>query len=220
MKDVIYDGSIVDDVNLVNDTDDELTNIKRKKKRNWALVILGNIIGAIGGLVLGNEAFAAISFAIADGSFAFEAYKMHKQTSKRFDKKMTALDHLERLVYNLNSCRTNAKNLVSTVSYENITESVVVTEEEIVSEPTAENVLITSEDIREYVKVITSDLYFFDLNGQIKALREVKKIVNYESKRRARIKSISVQEFEEMDYPFFLPVKQVLRLTNNENQNK
>lgn len=224
MKDVIYDGSIVDDINLVNDTDCELTDMQKKKKRNWILVILGNIIGVIGGMILGNELFAAISFAIFDSSFAISAYKMHKQRNGRFNKKSMALDHLERLVYNLNNSRTNSKNLVSTISFEDIKESVIVKEEEIVSEPIIEHTLIdevTEEDIRDYVKVVTSDLYFFNIYGQVKALREVKKIANHQAKRHARIKSIQVQEFEENDYPSYLPVRQVLKLvnTNNENQN-
>ena len=120
MKDVIYDGSIVDDVNLVNDNDQELSDMSSKKKRNWVFVILGNIIGISAGMIFGSELFAAISFLIVDGSFAIGCYQLHKQNGARFNKKSMALDHLERFVYNLNSCRTSSKNLVNTVSYENI----------------------------------------------------------------------------------------------------
>ncbi|MCH5167635.1 MAG: hypothetical protein J1F35_07095 [Erysipelotrichales bacterium] len=217
MKDVDYRGSITEDIALTNDTDEYLRDIKKSKKINIALLICGGVISALLSVKFGYNIFTSFVAAFVGAGFAVNTLRIRAKEAVRKVKKQNAEANLQNLTYSLNNEKTNSKMLASSVSVDNLKNSVVVmTGGGEIPDMDDDLEEVSEQDIEEYANIIIRDIYFYDIHSSIKALREFKKIANFRSKKDSYVKSVKVQQLEPNDFPKELPVKQVLRLTNNE----
>ena len=215
MKDVYYNGSITDDIELVNNRDKELKNLKWKKWRNILLLTAANLLWAVLGTWLGSAIFMWCMIVASGMAYAASYSRIYNAITSREDKQYDVQDNIKELAYNLADDLTNSKDLTSNISYQNIKDAVVISDEEEYEKDYDEDEDISRKDFEEYLKIVTSDIYFFDSNSRIKALREVKKIAKRVKDKTPYTKEIKLSMFEEQDFPYSLPVKQVLRLKKN-----
>ncbi|MCH5167636.1 MAG: hypothetical protein J1F35_07100 [Erysipelotrichales bacterium] len=220
MKDVNYEGSITEDIALVNDTDNSLKEIKKSKSLNIIFFAGGSIISYIVSTTFGVSVITDILWSfIFFGSILLAIRTKVKNAFRKLAKEIAEL-HIKNFCFDLDNDKTNTKMLTETVSYENIKNATVVinsqSSEDAIMDKTFLGIMPNEEDFQEYIDIIISDIYFLDLNNRIRALREIKNIAKLNSKKEFGTENSKLQEFEPNDFPKELPVKQVLRLRNKE----
>ena len=222
MKDVYYDGSLKDDIELINNNDELYHKLSIREKMHAALwvVFLGIYVMAY---ALTKKFFPWLTFYIVANNHNSSKWRevddeKDKRKKKRRETEKKVKNFIEDLNPNLNE--TDGKKCHVTdgyVTYDILKDAVIVTSEEIKqAEEGYESFLYDydEEDFDEYVKVITSDMYFLDTRNKIRALRETKKIVKHSSKN-PKVKETKLELFEDKDFPSPLPVEKKLELKDN-----
>lgn len=218
MKKIKYNGSLTNDLDLINDRNQEPDNIGNFNlfiRTTWIILLAIIFLLALSGKL--NPALISSLVSSITAITLTSSTNRHLRNSKRF-KKMNAKTQLHSLLYELAKKQKDLdmeKHLDNIYRIDDIIEAVVV---EHSPENTTES--ITTEDIEDYIREVTSDIYIINNAAKLKVLREIKNVMTITGSKRAVTGSATLYELEEDEIPRKeeLPVKQVLRLRNESNE--
>lgn len=212
MKDVYYDGSLKDDLELINNEDELYHKLSLRKKIHAAIcvVCLGIYVTAY---ALTKKFFPWLSlYVVANNHNSSKWREVEEEQDKRKKKRKETKKKVKNFIEDLNPDlnETDEKKCHVTdgyATYDSLKDAIIVTSEEIKSAEEGYEYLLYDE----YIKVITSDIYFLDTKNKIRALRETKKIAHNTSKY-FKTTETKLELFEDKDFPSPLPVEKKLEL--------
>ena len=218
MKNVIYPGSLIEDIKLINEEEEPITKIQKRKTLAFMAIIFADVFLIVTGALFKNFQSACIAVVSFNNLYVVTSnFKQTKRSGKLVEQRF-ARKRILNLIENFQLESRISKDLPYNVSLEGLKDAVIVENEN--ESYNNEN----NEDIDEYIEVVTSDIYYLDLNNKIKALREIKEIANTEkqksifglkiksSKKSQYTKNISLQALDKEDLPDELPVSITLKL--------
>lgn len=209
MKEIKYVGSLTDDLDEINgrNKDNEITSTLFKVFKSISLIvvilfIISVITGGLNPVILSSLAssLTAITITRAARTNNFAARNL---------KRMQLKTQISSLAFEL-SKRADFKEEYYT---ENIEDAVIIKNDERSNDESE----IQESDIDDYIKEITSDIYFLNKRDKIKVLREIKSVFYSKDYERTISAATKLYELEENELPKQnkLPVKQVLKLRND-----
>lgn len=209
MKEIKYVGSLTDDLDEINgrNKDNEITSTLFKVFKSISLIvvilfIISVITGGLNPVILSSLAssLTAITITRAARTNNFAARNL---------KRMQLKTQISSLAFEL-SKRADFKEEYYT---ENIEDAVIIKNDERSNDESE----IHESDIDDYIKEITSDIYFLNKRDKIKVLREIKSVFYSKDYERTISAATKLYELEENELPKQnkLPVKQVLKLRND-----
>ncbi len=209
MKEIKYVGSLTDDLDEINgrNKDNEITSTLFKVFKSISLIvvilfIISVITGGLNPVILSSltSSLTAITITRAARTNIFAARNL---------KKMQLKTQISSLAFEL-SKRADFKEEYYT---ENIEDAVIIKNDERSNDESE----IHESDIDDYIKEITSDIYFLNKQDKIKVLREIKSVFYSKDYERTISAATKLYELEENELPKQnkLPVKQVLKLRND-----
>lgn len=209
MKEIKYVGSLTDDLDEINgrNKDNEITSTLFKVFKSISLIvvilfIISVITGGLNPVILSSltSSLTAITITRAARTNNFAARSL---------KRMQLKTQISSLAFEL-SKRADFKEEYYT---ENIEDAVIIKNDERSNDESE----IQESDIDDYIKEITSDIYFLNKRDKIKVLREIKSVFYSKDYERTISAATKLYELEENELPKQnkLPVKQVLKLRND-----
>ena len=213
MKRLNYNGSLADDIISAKKEGFLYENISRKQKKSLIILICADVLWLSIGLLIHN--FLPIASLFTSSAAIFTSYNTsirNKSLTEEFESNH-AKRNISKFASNLLDTQENQNDLTNCISEQNIIDAVVVTNSEKVEDHISPFAMIseaTGEDIKSYVEIVTSDIYLLDLNNQIRALKEIKKIIYPEDKKNRYVKEVTLDILEEQDLPKRLPIERVL----------
>lgn len=209
MKEIKYVGSLTDDLDEINgrNKDNEITSTLFKVFKSISLIvvilfIISVITGGLNPVILSSltSSLTAITITRAARTNNFAARNL---------KRMQLKTQISSLAFEL-SKRADFKEEYYT---ENIEDAVIIKNDERSNDESE----IQESDIDDYIKEITSDIYFLNKRDKIKVLREIKSVFYSKDYERTISAATKLYELEENELPKQnkLPVKQVLKLRND-----
>lgn len=209
MKEIKYVGSLTDDLDEINgrNKDNEITSTLFKVFKSISLIvvilfIISVITGGLNPVILSSltSSLTAITITRAARTNNFAARNL---------KRMQLKTQISSLAFEL-SKRADFKEEYYT---ENIEDAVIIKNDERSNDESE----IHESDIDDYIKEITSDIYFLNKRDKIKVLREIKSVFYSKDYERTISAATKLYELEENELPKQnkLPVKQVLKLRND-----
>lgn len=214
MKEIKYVGSLTDDLDEINgrNKDNEITSTLFKVFKSISLIvvilfIISVITGGLNPVILSSltSSLTAITITRAARTNNFAARNL---------KRMQLKTQISSLAFEL-SKRADFKEEYYT---ENIEDAVIIKNDERSNdESEIHESEIHESDIDDYIKEITSDIYFLSKHDKIKVLREIKSVFYSKDYERTISAATKLYELEENELPKQnkLPVKQVLKLRND-----
>lgn len=214
MKEIKYVGSLTDDLDEINgrNKDNEITSTLFKVFKSISLIvvilfIISVITGGLNPVILSSltSSLTAITITRAARTNNFAARNL---------KRMQLKTQISSLAFEL-SKRADFKEEYYT---ENIEDAVIIKNDERSNDESE----IQESDIDDYIKEITSDIYFLNKRDKIKVLREIKSVFYSKDYERTISAATKLYELEENELPKQnkLPVKQVLKLRNDKKWKK
>ncbi|MCH5167637.1 MAG: hypothetical protein J1F35_07105 [Erysipelotrichales bacterium] len=209
MKNIDYEGSLVDDIRVIQQQPDSYEDLEAKNKEGLIIVILVDLFWLIICFLARNIAtFASLVSATTVIYAVHNSSIMRKRTFKQTNR-MNIITKILQFVFRDKMKET--KELFDSLTYDSLENAVLIEVEK--TEPNKDpKEGITSRDLDDYIRCITTDIYYLDINNQIKALREVKNVMCIPNTEVSFTKDAKLFEFEEQDYPEKLPVEKVLEL--------
>lgn len=220
MAKIPYDGSLVDDINLVNQS--EKKSITDGGKTFIFILLCDIFLSALGTTIGLSIPISAGILAFCNSWLLTAARNWEKKITKFNESRREATNHIRDLIKTLSKTDEESINLVATVDYEDIKDAVVisdVTQEEIDDDM---KIFVKEELKSDFVDVVTSKIYYLNSENKINVLKEVKKTFeNYDHNAlikvigtrkpiHVKITTLELEEVKEEERN--LPVKVVLKL--------
>ncbi len=220
MKEIKYRGCLTDDLEEINDKSkdkDSLGLLYKLIIEIWVILIvlllLSGILGKFNPTVLSSFVSSITAITLTT------TVRRNNRTAKEI-RKMQTRDRVLSLVPEISEYK---RGLNDTVSFENVYKIDDVLNAVVVPMPSDEpkENEVSMSDISDFVEEITSNIYIVNKEAKIKALREIKEMITYGEDKKHITGTATLYELEDEEMPkkSELPVKQVLRL-RNENDEK
>ena len=216
MKKLDYEGSLIDDLNLINEKEPTDMDIAFKGILSYIALITVDVLWCLLFTLQGHPIIGYSLIGSSSSIFVNIKDSARKKENEKKDKKKDALKRIKKFFKTIfDSESTN--DLVNLDSYETLKDAIVVTDSQRVEQEDRRLERLYQDNLKKYYEVVISDIYYLDLDNQIKILREIKEIVLFESKKAksSYIKYSSLNILEEEDYPSELPVQKLLELNKN-----
>lgn len=220
MKEIKYRGCLTDDLEEINDKSkdkDSLGLLYKLIIEIWVILIvlllLSGILGKFNPTILSSFVSSITAITLTT------TVRRNNRTAKEI-RKMQTRDRVVSLVPEISEYK---RGLNDTVSFENVYKIDDVLNAVVVPTPSDEpkENEVSMSDISDFVEEITSDIYIVNKEAKIKVLREIKETITYGEDKKHITGTATLYELEDEEMPkkSELPVKQVLRL-RNENDEK
>ncbi|MCH5167634.1 MAG: hypothetical protein J1F35_07090 [Erysipelotrichales bacterium] len=218
MKNVDYDGSLKDDLELINNEDEEYSKLHKKHIFNIAVTFIPLFLITVLSFVVKKAWIIAVSMPSINNSYISRDEEIKKAKKERKERRKKAKKRVKEFIPELIETLEDNKKSSFSKTYDNIKDAVIIESTE-VKERQIEFATynFSDEDIDNYIKYIISDIYFLDAQDKIQVLRETKKVVKFTAYNDAYIKETKLDLFEDDDFPPQLPVEKMLVLRENED---
>ena len=209
MKKIKYNGSLTDDIRLINNHVDPNHVNHNKRKISLCLLIGFNALCLVTSLITGVFAYLGLTVSMSSLFFTLYTNSRIRFNSNIVSDRFYAMSRICELVLNFKDENGNIILPLEQVTYETMLNAVIVPQEE-KEEDNNESSL--DVDFEIFYQIITNDIYFLDSSNKIRALREIKKVLKFVSTNSTYTHESELQFLEDKDLPNPLPVKKALEL--------
>lgn len=219
MTKVKYNGSLTDDINLINNHEDPSFFTQKNNRKAFFLLIGFNALCLVTSLLTGVVQFLGLTITMSSLGFTLYSSSIIRHNSNHVLDKFDAMSRISKLVLNFQDEDGKIILPMKDVTYESLINAVIVQkpEKEVIQvEQTQESSV--EVDFENFYKIITSEIYFLDTSNKIRALREFKKVINFLPSGTTYTHEAELELLEDKDLPKPLPVKKVLEL-NDKSRN-